>query len=162
MHRLKLPVDPAKAQEAHEIRREFACTYFNPRDDAFATIKLLKESGLKLGLISDCTFEIPKLWKTLPFADYFDATVFSCEAGVKKPSPIVYSTACERLGVEGGDCIYVGDGFSNELAGASEAGMRAVLLYIPGEEVPDPRAREVDWEGDRVDSLSRVSDLLIG
>ena len=45
---------------------------------------------------------------------------------MKKPDRTVYEEAARRLGVEIKDCIFVGDGGSNELQGARNAGMNAI------------------------------------
>jgi putative hydrolase of the HAD superfamily len=46
--------------------------------------------------------------------------------------PRIYEIACERLGVEAGDCLFVGDGANDELPGAERVGMAAVQLRAPG------------------------------
>ncbi len=41
--------------------------------------------------------------------DLFDETVISGDVGLHKPQPEIYLLACERLGVEPGDCVFVDD-----------------------------------------------------
>ena len=45
---------------------------------------------------------------------------------MKKPDVCIYEEASKRLGIDLGECLFVGDGGSNELAGARAAGMEAV------------------------------------
>ena len=45
---------------------------------------------------------------------------------MKKPDICIYEEALKRLGIDPGDCIFVGDGGSNELVGARKAGMKAI------------------------------------
>jgi len=54
--------------------------------------------------------------------------VFSCEVGLAKPDPAIYHLAAARLGVEPAECLFVGDGGSDELSGAGAAAMTPVLL----------------------------------
>jgi len=51
--------------------------------------------------------------------------------GLSKPDPRIYQLACERLEVEPNDCMFVGDGANDELAGAQQVGMRAVCVLPP-------------------------------
>lgn len=146
------------------IRRDFTRRSLSPKPDAVQTLAQLKASGYKTGLISDCSPEVPALWAETPFAPLVDVPVFSAAAGVKKPDPRIYLLACERLEVRPQDCLYVGDGSSRELTGASQVGMYAVLISVAYEEVFDSYAayrREArDWKGPAISALSDVLALL--
>jgi putative hydrolase of the HAD superfamily len=69
------------------------------RDNAREVLERVRQSGSLVGLLSNCSAEVPPLWPggTL---DLFDATVFSCDVGAMKPDRKVYDAACERLGVQ--------------------------------------------------------------
>ena len=124
-------------------------------------MEALRERGYRLALISDCSLEVPMLWEETAFAGLIDAPVFSCVVGIKKPDPQIYHLACEKLGVGARDCLYVGDGSSDELAGASKVGMRPVLIRTPYEEDSGKyRIRAQDWSGTRISKLSEVLSLL--
>ena len=101
------------------------------RSDAVSTLTALKQRGLATALISDCTHELPAFLPALPVADLLDTQVFSVELGVCKPDPKIYLTACARLGVAPDQCLYIGDGGSQELTGAEAVGMTAVRLAAP-------------------------------
>jgi putative hydrolase of the HAD superfamily len=124
------------------------------------TVTSLKERGLKVGLISDCTHELPEIWPSLPIAEHFDAMVFSIQAGFRKPHPELYTAVAAQLGVAAGDCVYVGDGGSNELTGATEAGMTAYLLDTPDAADSIRYDLEHSWTGARIGSLSDVLELV--
>ena len=73
-----------------------------------------------------------------------------------KPDPRIYRIACERLGVEPGECLFVGDGANDELPGAERAGMTAVQLERPASALtPDGEA----WQGASIEHLSEVVDV---
>jgi putative hydrolase of the HAD superfamily len=55
------------------------------RSDSTETLLRLKEHGLRIGVVSDCTHELPECWAGLPIAELVDAVVFSIEAGQRKP-----------------------------------------------------------------------------
>lgn len=83
----------------------------------------LRRQHLKLGMISNCTEEEVRHWEHSELADCFDSVIFSFEAGVAKPDLRIYEMACSRSGIQPEEAIFVGDGGSNELQGAEQAGM---------------------------------------
>lgn len=101
------------------------------RPEALPTLRGLRRLGLATALVSDCTHELPVFLAQLPVAPLLDAQVFSVQVGRCKPDPAIYLTACDRLGVPPGNCLYVGDGGSRELTGAVAAGLDAVRLLAP-------------------------------
>ena len=158
---LGMPVTDEQVERAAAIRLEYTIKTLKPRPDTIPTIKKLKSLGYKVGLISDCSPETPEAWPKTPFADIFDVTIFSCEACVKKPDPRIYHLVCERLGVKPGECLYIGDGGSQELTGALKIGMHPVLIRDPGETVDTHYVdREDDWKGPRISSLKEILNLL--
>lgn len=91
------------------------------------TLTLLHNRGIKLCLISNADKIDCEYWKTSPLADIFDEAIFSCDAGILKPDKKIYDYATERLKVEPNNSIFVGDGGSDELNGAKQAGMQTVF-----------------------------------
>jgi len=154
--------DQVKA--AATTRRDFTRRSLAPKPDAVQTLARLKASGYKTGLISDCSPEVPALWLDTPFARLVDVPIFSAAVGIKKPDPRIYDLACERLGVNPQDCLYVGDGSSRELTGASQVGMHAVLISVAYEEVFDSydayRREARDWKGPVISTLNDVLTML--
>ena len=145
--------DPSGLVEADRIRTQFFRDRLVPRSDAVEMLAALREAGLKVGLITDCSWETPVAWPDTPFPPYFDTTVFSCETGTQKPDPAIYALACERLDVTPERCLYVGDGNSNELAGAERAGMTALRIHVPYETYPDAKD---PWIGPEISTLAQV------
>jgi putative hydrolase of the HAD superfamily len=129
-----------------------------PRSGALEVIVNLKKQGYKLGLISDCFFDVTELWPETPFAPHFDASVFSCEVGMNKANPAIFKIALERLLVKANECVYIADGARNELANAASLGMKAIQLFIPEERDNSP-IRE-DWRGARISKLSELVYLM--
>lgn len=128
-----------------------------PREDAVSMLQTLRERGLRLGVLSDANLEVASIWSTSTLAGRVDAAVFSSEERVLKPDPALYRAVCDRLGVVAGECLYVGNGDGDELAGALSAGMRAVLFTAPGE---FPGREAADWRGRRISHLGEVIDLV--
>jgi putative hydrolase of the HAD superfamily len=103
-----------------------------PRPGVLEVLAALRERGLRLGLISDCSSELCESWPDTPFAPLIDAAVFSWREGYRKPDQRLYATAADRLGVTPPECFFVGDGGSREHRGAATAGMRPVLVTNAG------------------------------
>ena len=158
---LGVDVTPAQLARAVEMRVDFVRGVLVPRDDAASTLAALRERGLKVGVISDCSEEVVAAWPGTPLAPLVHEAVLSAAVGMKKPDPRVYELACRRLGVEPSACLFVGDGGSRELTGASAVGMAAVLIRTPEDVGDDAFRRDAEeWEGPRVAALQEVLELL--
>jgi putative hydrolase of the HAD superfamily len=147
-------IEAAAQIRFHMNRREIMTL----RPDAIKVLSRLKLEGYKIGLISNCSFETTTLWKELPLAPLIDVAIFSCLVAMMKPDPRIYGLATEQLGVEPQDCLYVADGMEQELLAASQIGMHAVKISVPGEDEYDPY-RE-DWDGPVISSLTEVMTLI--
>ena len=130
------------------------------RADAESVLRAIKRRGLRTALISDCTHELPAFLPSMPIAPLLDATVFSVEVGRCKPDPLIYLEACRRLRIAPEHCLYVGDGGSQELTGATAVGMTAVRLAAP--DLADHLVFDADedFAGLSAPSLTAVLDLL--
>lgn len=155
---------PTKEQceVAIEIRLEYTKNHICPKKDAIRTLSRIKELGFGLGLITDCSSELPRIWKETEFAPYFDVTLFSCIEGTKKPDPSIYKKACTLLNVTPVKCLYIGDGGSNELTGAKNVGMKPALIFDNNEQgnPNSHRVEEEEWGGTIIYSFSQVFGLL--
>jgi putative hydrolase of the HAD superfamily len=138
-------------------RRAWTRAALVPRDDAVPTLEELRRRGHRLGLITVCSEDVGHVWDETPLEGLFDATVYSSSAGVSKPDPRIYGIACERLGVEPADCLFVGDGANDELPGAERAGMTALQLRAPGEPLTPEGER---WTGQSVATLTEVLEAV--
>ena len=144
-------------EEVLAARRERVREALVPREGALETLRELRRRGKLLALISVCAGDVPELWPETPFAPLFDAAVFSATCGLMKPQPEIYLRACAELGVEPDECLYVGDGANDELAGARRVGMTPVLVAPDGRDLVWEEVKR--WEGPRVRSLPEVLAL---
>ncbi len=117
------------AQILAELTDEYRAAYAQPfasiDPEIVAMLSELRDSGLRLGLITNASDLDAESWPTCLLAQFFDDVVVSHRVGLLKPDRRIYARACQRLDVRPGDAIFVGDGGANELAGATAAGMRA-------------------------------------
>ena len=155
--RLGVEPDAGRLRAAVEKRFEYVRGALSPRPGTVETLSTLRNLHYRVGLISNCSEEVSAMWDSTPFAPLVDTAVLSYEVRLAKPDPRIYEMAVEGLGVAAEECLYVGDGTSNELSGASNAGMTAVLMRAPYDQVDG--ARE-SWEGKRISDIREVLGLL--
>jgi putative hydrolase of the HAD superfamily len=159
--KLGIQVSAEAVHRTAQIRYDYEAATMVPRPEAVEVLRGLKSKGLKIGLITDCSSEAPAEWPKTPLAVWFDVTVFSCLVGMKKPDPRIYQLALSKLALRAEECLYIGDGSSQELSGATAVGMTAVLLMAPGEQHEDVyKVDWEDWKGRSITSLKQVLSLL--
>ncbi len=74
-----------------------------------------------------------------------------------KPQPVFFSNLCQRLGVEPGDCVLIGDNQEADIMGAKRMGMSTILTLTGVTRRRDLLALPAESQPDRiVDDLSEV------
>jgi putative hydrolase of the HAD superfamily len=113
-------------------------------DSTHALLESLRSRGLKLALVSNA-FDPPELLHRdlgrMGLAERLDVAVFSSEVGRRKPDPLIFRTALDRLGVEPDQALFVGDSLEADIAGAAALGMQtvqAVWFRADKAEGPEP------------------------
>lgn len=163
---LGVHVNEEQLSTAAEIRRNLARqSMMLPRPGSQDTLSKLREKKRKIGLISDCSPSEPEIWPNTPLEPLCDCAVFSCLVNIKKPDPQIYQLAAAQLNVNCNDCLYVGNGGSNELRGAYEANMFPVLL-LPEKDAesylqPDENVKDFTFRhGMVINSIDKVLTLI--
>ena len=144
--------------KAVEIRLQLTRHALTPATDAVSTIAQLRSAGHKIGLLSNCSIEIPMIWPDTQFAPLFDSTVFSSRERIKKPAREIYHLACERLSVAPEECLYVADGENFELTAAAQIGIHPVLIKT-SESLSEVRREAREWQGDTITSLPELLEI---
>jgi len=108
-------------------------------DDAVPFLTGARASGMAIALVSNCGDTTRALLDYLGVIPLADAVVLSCEVGSMKPSPDIYRTALEDLGVAAADAVMIDDqpGFC---AGAEAVGVRAIQIVRPELDGQVPRS----------------------
>jgi putative hydrolase of the HAD superfamily len=158
--KLKIPFDNDRIEKAAQVRLDYTIRAMKPIPGSIEVLTRLKSDNYKIGLISDCSAETPVAWENSPFAPLFDVTVFSCIAGIKKPSPRIYQIALDQLAIQPEECLYIGDGSSHELTGAKEVGLYPVLIRHPDESIDAHYIDREEWNGTVISSLWEVLNLI--
>ncbi|MFP4106797.1 MAG: HAD family hydrolase [Phycisphaerae bacterium] len=159
----ELAAAPTREQlsEAERIRMAAIRDSLQPKDGSAELVRRIRQAGYRTGLVSDCTCEIPECWPETPFAELIEAPIFSATAGVKKPDPAIYLMCTDKLDVQPERCLFVGDGGSNELSGARNVGMDAVLVREPYEDSYEPQRPDVEsWTGPSIGKIHELGEWL--
>ncbi len=117
-------------------------------DTTHALLETLRGRGLKVGLVSNA-FDPPALLhrdlEQLGVAQRLDVALFSSEVGRRKPDPAIFERALERLGVEPGRTLFVGDTLATDVAGAAALGMHTCqAVWFRADD--DPGGPEPDFQ----------------
>jgi putative hydrolase of the HAD superfamily len=154
---LNLSPQPEQICQAIELRMNYIRKALQPRPDAIHTLSQLKTNAFKIGLLSNCSIEIPMLWQETPFAHVIDVPTFSCVARLRKPDIRIYHLACERLGVIPESCLYIADGEDHELAAAAKVGLHPVLIRASSQDSNNRLHQEArEWQGLTISTLPEV------
>ena len=97
--RLGAQLTEDRLDKACQLRQAIQESLFRLRPEALPVIGQLRSRGLRIGLVSDCTSELPTAWPRLSLAPVVDAPVFSCVEGTRKPDPRLFRAVTERLAV---------------------------------------------------------------
>jgi putative hydrolase of the HAD superfamily len=114
---------------------------FDIYEDVLPTLALLREHGLKIGLVSNTGRDLDAF--VAHHGLDVDAAVASGSHGKTKPHPAIFEAALERLRVAAADAVMVGDSIDDDIDGARAVGMEAVLLDREGR-YPDVDGRLED------------------
>jgi putative hydrolase of the HAD superfamily len=142
--------------EQIEARYAFGRSSLVPRPGATNVVRELKRRAVRTAVLSNCSEEVPAAWPASELAGLFDAEMFSSECGVMKPDREIYLRTASELGCEPDDCLFVGDGANDELAGAQRVGMTPVFFQAEGVQ---PWPYVSDWDGLRVRTIEEVLEL---
>jgi putative hydrolase of the HAD superfamily len=152
----ELGVQDPDIERLSDLRLAYMRQALKPQREVIHTLREVRRRGLRLGLISACSGDVPVVWGETPLADLIDVTVFSSVVGFCKPDPRIYRLATSKLGVDAARCLYVGDGGHDELGGAARVGMTSVLVQPGGRQLSaEPR----DWTA-RINEIPEVLSLL--
>lgn len=92
----------------------------------------------RLGLVSNFDYSptVERILEEQGLRDVFEVVVVSDAVGWRKPSPVIFRVALDRLGLAAEACLFVGDRPELDVVGARGVGMAAVWLNPEGRDYP--------------------------
>jgi putative hydrolase of the HAD superfamily len=120
--------DPETARAiAYEVERAWERSEnFDIYEDVEPVLGELRRHGLKLGLVSNGARDLRAFVRHHGLD--VDVSVGSRYHGKVKPDPTIFMKALDQLGALPTEAAMVGDHLEDDVAGARELGMRAVLI----------------------------------
>jgi putative hydrolase of the HAD superfamily len=116
---------------AVEMTRAWEHAYnFDIYEDVLPTLGVLREQGLRIGLVSNTGRDLQKF--VVHHGLVVDAAVGSGAYGKTKPHPTIFRYALEQLRSAPDEAVMVGDSIDDDVEGARAVGMRAFLIDREG------------------------------
>ena len=123
-------------------------------EDSLPMLEALKKEGYKVGLITNGGHALQYRKLDMTGLRYvFDEIIVSGDVLIDKPDKEIFLMMCDKLGVEPGECVYVGDNPKNDIGGAKKAGYHTIWVKSTGTWMPD--APDPD---ESVDKISEVPE----
>ncbi|WP_436739878.1 HAD family hydrolase [Streptomyces sp. BBFR102] len=82
---------------------------WQPYPDSAEVLRELRALGLRVGVVSNIGWDLRPVLRHHGLEQWIDTSVLSYEHGVQKPDPRLFALACERIGVDPGAALMVGD-----------------------------------------------------
>lgn len=96
-------------------------------DDALPALKLLRDAGVRQGILSNNIPELERNCELLGLDEFMSVVLSSAVTGFEKPHPESYRRAvCAAPGRR--DVWMVGDSYEADVSGAEQAGLNAILI----------------------------------
>jgi HAD superfamily hydrolase (TIGR01509 family) len=113
----------------------FATARLDP--SALLVLRSLRALGIKTAIVSNTPWGSPAdAWRgelaRHQLLDAVDAVVFCTDVGWRKPHRAPFDHALSLLGVTPEEALFIGDDERWDVIGAKNAGIRPVLLAVPG------------------------------
>jgi putative hydrolase of the HAD superfamily len=114
------------SQQYADLHRQHSVLF----DDAIETLELLRDRGMKLGLLTNGAHD-PQWEKIRRFdlARHFDVIVVEGEFGRGKPEPDVFHHALATVGAAAHEAWHIGDNLYADVGGAKSVGISAAWIH---------------------------------
>jgi putative hydrolase of the HAD superfamily len=155
---LGLDVTEAVLEEAALHHLDSWTPHVRHHDDAQATLKALRDKGIRLGLLSNTHW--PRAFHEHFLArdgldGLIDVRCYTSEMTFTKPHPDAFAEVLDGLGVtDPSTAVFVGDRLHDDVWGSKHAGLKGVWMR-------SPHTPRYDVEPDAViDSLTELIDIV--
>jgi putative hydrolase of the HAD superfamily len=112
--------------------------------EVIEVLSQLKSGGYKLGIVSNWSSALLHLCAALGLEHYMDVISVSAVIGWEKPSPLIFQKALSSIEVLPEEALYVGDTYQDDILGARNAGMQAILIdRLNVSSYPGPRIQDL-------------------
>jgi len=120
-------------------------------DDVAEGLERLHAAGYRLAIASNFDGRLHSVCDVLEGLRPIDLRIISAEVGCRKPARAFFEALVRGAGCEAGEVLMIGDDPANDIDGAREAGLAALLINRRGPRRPD-----------EIGSLLELADRLAG
>ena len=158
----RVGIDPGAEQHPAALvaYQEFWSPHTLIDPEAPVLLRGLRERGIRVGVLSNTLWpreHHEEVFRRDGVLDLIDGAVYSSEIAWTKPHPEAFRAAMAAVGADDpGRVVFVGDRPYDDVHGAKQVGMRAVL--VPHSAIPQDQRGHVEGDPDAV--LQRLGDLL--
>lgn len=97
-------------------------------DDVVPVLDALDEAGVRVAVVSNWDYTLPRILKGLDVHDRFERVFVSMTEQIEKPDPRLFELVLDEMGVLPDEALHVGDNPVDDVLGAKTAGMKALLI----------------------------------
>lgn len=133
---------PDKLEETLALDSAMSDRYLIVNQAIIALIDQLRESGYKVGLLSNATGEVAQKIKALNLEPHFDQFIFSIEISLQKPDKAAFAYLAKALGADLSELAFVDDA-AMSLSTAADVGYTPILFKSYDQLVTDLTALKV-------------------
>jgi putative hydrolase of the HAD superfamily len=117
--------------------------------EAIETLRALRERGLKLAVVSNFDSRLRNILEGLGAASWFDGIFISSAVGYAKPDRRIFDFVIKSRQLIATNVLHVGDSVTNDIGGATNAGVKAILVDRKGAH-----------EGDTISRVASLKEIL--
>lgn len=128
--------------------------------DVEPTLKLLKDEGFKLAIVSNAPYHngVLQMLELNNISKFFDTIISSALAKIRKPKPAIFKLALSNLKANNSTSIFVGDDLYCDIFGAQKLGMKTIH-FDKGFELPSPKKVKVT-PNEKIKKISEIIPII--
>lgn len=150
-------IDDTEAKHREYLREQAMRRSWTLFPDVLPSLEWLVAAGIRIAVITNASgpYQRAKL-ADLGVAAFIDAAVIAGELGASKPDPVIFHTACQKLGYPADQVVHVGDRLDLDAIGARDAGLTGVWLNRTG-----PTIGALPAGVSMINGLHKLPELLV-
>ncbi|KAM3621881.1 uncharacterized protein V6R79_017458 [Siganus canaliculatus] len=127
--------------------------------DSQKALESCSSLGLKLGVVSNFDIRLKEILRGCGLLSHFSFLITSEEAGVAKPSPLIFEQALQKCGVPASSVAHVGDRYTKDYLASRSLGIHGFLLDRHNRH-HKPGVPQEHWLGSLVELPSQLQRLM--
>ncbi len=149
LRRVGIPADDDTLEMIHDAFKRHYISTFYPCTEG--TLRRLAER-YKLALISNTMSDQPReMLEETGLDSLFETIICSRDLGIRKPNPAIFKYVMDKVGVQPGETVHVGDSVEADMEGASGSGITSIWIRTPDQGY---------WSGHAISSICDLPRFL--